>query len=139
MTDFALCTPTNQNLADAFQGFCLFVIFPKTATFLSNICDPTSRNELDCYLVIFGVQPISQRGCHAIEFGFQLNQFIHQKKILLTVVLLNFSPVRIPPPTLLRRMDTGSLTCAQIWVKAVHMQGVQAQIGLCKSLGLCKS
>ena len=34
------------------------------------ICDPTFRNESDCYLVTFGVQPISQRGCHTIEFGF---------------------------------------------------------------------
>ena len=34
------------------------------------ICDPTSRNESDCYLVTFWVQPISQRGCHTIEFGF---------------------------------------------------------------------
>ena len=36
--------------------------------------------------------------------------------------------VSIPPavrPTLLRQMDMRSLTCAQIWVHAVHMKGVR--------------
>ena len=44
--------------------------------------------------------------------------------------------VSIPPavrPTLLRQMDMGSLTCAQIWVRAVHTKGGQAQTSLRKS------
>ena len=36
-------------------------------------------------------------------------------------------------PALLRQMDMGSLTCAQIWVRAVHMNGGQAQTSLHKS------
>ena len=39
------------------------------------------------------------------------------------------SPVR---PTLLRQLDTG-ITCAQIWVLAVHTKGSQAQTSLHKS------
>ena len=38
--------------------------------------------------------------------------------------------VSIPPavrPTLLRQMDMGSLTCTQIWVRAVHTKGHQAK------------
>ena len=34
------------------------------------ICDPPARNESKCCLVTFEVQPISQRGCHTIDFGF---------------------------------------------------------------------
>ena len=30
-------------------------------------------------------------------------------------------------PTLLRQIDMGYLTCAQIWVRAVHTKGGQAQ------------
>ena len=45
--------------------------------------------------------------------------------------------VSIPPavrPTPLRRMDMGSsLTCAQIWVRAVHTEGGQAQTSPHKS------
>ena len=33
------------------------------------ICDPPTRNESDCYLVTFWVQPFSQRGCHSIDFA----------------------------------------------------------------------
>ena len=36
-------------------------------------------------------------------------------------------------PTLLQQMDIGSLTCAQTWVRAVHMKRGQAQTGLHKS------
>ena len=49
------------------------------------ICDPPTRNELDCDLVNFWVQPISHRGCRTIVsiWAFQLNQFLqsflHQK------------------------------------------------------------
>ena len=42
----------------------------------------------------------------------------------------------LPPavwPTLLRQMDMGSLTCAQIWVRAAHTKGGQAQASLHKS------
>ena len=45
--------------------------------------------------------------------------------------------VSIPPAvrlTLLRQMDMGSLTCAQIWVLAVHAKGGQAQTSLHKSV-----
>ena len=44
--------------------------------------------------------------------------------------------VSIPPDarhTLLRQMDMGSLTCAQIWVRAVHTKGGQGQTSLHKS------
>ena len=44
--------------------------------------------------------------------------------------------VSIPPavrPTLLRHMDMGPLTCAQIWVRAVHTKGDQAQTSLHKN------
>ena len=44
--------------------------------------------------------------------------------------------VSIPPtvrPTLLQRIDMGSLTCAQIWVRAVHTKGDQAETSLHKS------
>ena len=37
--------------------------------------------------------------------------------------------VIIPPavrPTLLQHMDLGSLTCARIWVRAIHAKGGQA-------------
>ena len=39
--------------------------------------------------------------------------------------------VFIPPavmPTLLRQMDMGSLTCAQIWVRAVHAKAQASQL-----------
>ena len=44
--------------------------------------------------------------------------------------------VSIPPAArtiLLRQMDMGSLTCAHIWVRAVHTKGGQEQAGLHKS------
>ena len=45
--------------------------------------------------------------------------------------------VTIPPavrPPLLRQMDTGSLTCAQIRVYTVHINGGQEQTSLHRSL-----
>ena len=45
--------------------------------------------------------------------------------------------VTIPPavrPALLRQMDMGSLTCAQIWMHAIHMKGGHAQASVHNSL-----
>ena len=47
-----------------------------------------------------------------------------------------FSCFHIPSavrPTLLRQIGMGSLTCAQIWVRAVHTNGGQVQTSLHKS------
>ena len=53
--------------------------------------------------------------------------------VLPCVQCFRVSIPRFVRPTLLRQMNMASLTCAQIWVRAVHTKGSQAQTCLRKS------
>ena len=71
----------------------------------------------------FGSLSPRKAGCNRVALP-NLNQVL---VCIVHAVLLCVTIPLIVRPTLLRQIDTGSLTCVHIWMSAVHTKGGQAQ------------